>query len=73
MTGKNSEGYSDPTASIAISRATRKENKMDTARPGEIWIVQSAGLSPCAHPRRQWKDSNIHQAEKGMAERGMHG
>lgn len=42
MTGKNSEGYSDPTASIAISRATRKENKMDTARPGEIWIVQSA-------------------------------
>ena len=47
MTGKNSEGYSDPTASIAISRATRKENKMDTARPGEIWIVQSAqGESP---------------------------
>lgn len=42
MSGKNSEGYSDPTASIAISRATRKENKMDTARPGEIWIVQSA-------------------------------
>ena len=41
MSGKNSEGYSDPTASIAISRATRKENKMDTARPGEIWIVQS--------------------------------
>ena len=47
MSGKNSEGYSDPTASIAISRATRKENKMDTARPGEIWIVQSAqGESP---------------------------
>lgn len=47
MTGKNSEGYSDPTASIAISRATRKENKMNTARPGEIWIVQSAqGESP---------------------------
>ena len=47
MSGKNSEGYSDPTASIAISRATRKENKMDTARPGEIWIVQSTqGESP---------------------------
>lgn len=47
MSGKNSEGYSDPTASIAILRATRKENKMDTARPGEIWIVQSAqGESP---------------------------
>lgn len=47
MSGKNSEGYSDPTASIAISRATRKENKMSTARPGEIWIVQSAqGESP---------------------------
>lgn len=47
MSGKNSEGYSDPTASIAISRATRKENRMNTARPGEIWIVQSAqGESP---------------------------
>ena len=47
MSRKNSEGYSDPTASIAISRATRKENKMDTARPGEIWIVQSTqGESP---------------------------
>ncbi len=47
MTGKNSEGYSDPTASIAISRATREENKMDTARPGEIWIIQNAqGESP---------------------------
>lgn len=67
MTGKNSEGYSDPTASIAISRATRKENKMDTARPGEIWIVQSAqGESPALILADNGKDSNIHQAERGM-------
>lgn len=52
MTGKNSEGYSDPTASIAISRATRKENKMDTARPGEIWNVCITG-NDTVHQERE--------------------
>lgn len=48
MRVRNSEGYMDLTPYIAIQRTTREEKNMkDTARPGEIWIVQSAqGESP---------------------------
>lgn len=46
MTGKNAEGYPDPTASIAVSLVTKKEKEKekmkDTANPEEIWMIQSA-------------------------------
>lgn len=46
MTGKNAEGYPDPTASIAIGLVTKKEKEKekmkDTANPEEIWMIQSA-------------------------------
>lgn len=46
MTGKNAEGYPDPTASIAIGLVTKrekeKEKMKDTANPEEIWMIQSA-------------------------------
>ena len=44
MTGKNAEGYPDPTASIAVSLVTKKEKEKekmkDTANPEEIWMIK---------------------------------
>lgn len=42
MIVRNSEGYMDLTAGIAVQRASRKEKRMrGTAKPAEIWMVES--------------------------------